>query len=146
GKGLKRSEPVTVTVHPKLPPVLEVYQSLVVREDFGGIAMELLNIHQAEVTVNVEIKDSIGDWTLADIFYTSQAQEKMVVLGIEGVAKRFRMWVQYRWGNQPERMELDMTPLYEERIPLEGMRVINTTTDPVDHQGGPLHNLWNDRF
>lgn len=146
GKGLKRSEPVTVTVHPKLPPVLEVYQSLVVREDFGGIAMEFLNIHQAEVTVNVEIKDSIGDWTLADIFYTSQAQGKLAVRGMEPVATSFGISVKDRWGNQSERMELELTPLYEERIPLEGFRVFNTPTDPVYHQGGPLHNLWNDRF
>src|SRR3546814_12538128 len=48
GKGLQRSEPVAVAVHPELPPVLVVYRPLVVREDFGGISMGFVTIHQAE--------------------------------------------------------------------------------------------------
>src|SRR3546814_410745 len=146
GKGLQRSEPVVVAVHPELPPVLEVYRSLVVREDFGGISMGFVNIHQAEVTLHVEYKDSIGDWALADIFYTSQGQGKLAVRGMEPIPTTFGISVKDRWGNQSERMELELIPLYEERIPKEGFSVFNTPSDPLYHRGGPLHNLWNDKF
>src|SRR3546814_18193918 len=108
--------------------------------------MGFVNSHQAEVNLHVEYKDSMGDWALADSFYTSQGQGKLAVRGMEPIPTTFGISVKDRWGNQSERMELELIPLYEERIPKEGFSVFNTPSDPLSLRGGPFHHPWNDNF
>lgn len=146
GKTLKRSQPVVVTINPLPPPIWDVYESLDVQADFGGLTMDFENIHQAEVTIAVEKKDSLGDWALAEMFYTSQRSGKLSVRGMEAEPSAFRIYVRDRWGNQSDQEELSLTPLYEERIPKEGFREYKTPTDPLYHGSIPLSNLWNDKL
>lgn len=146
GKTLQRSQPVVVSIKPLPPPVWEVYESLAVNADFGGLTMGFENVHQAEVTIAVEKKDSLGDWILAEMFYTSQRNGILSLRGLEAEPSAFRLYVRDRWGNQSDQNELILTPLYEERIPKEGIREYRTPTDPLYHNNRPLNILWNDNL
>jgi len=146
GKSLKRSEPVVVSVQPLPPPIWDVYESLVIQADFGGLTLDFENLNQAEVTIAVEKKDSLGDWALAEMFYTSQRSGKLSLRGMEAEPSEFRVYVRDRWGNQSEQEVVSLTPLYEERIPKEGFREFRTPTDPIYFGSVRLSNLWNDKL
>lgn len=104
GRNGLESDPVTVTVKPKTPPVNTVYESIVqsIQESFGGIRFRVDNPAAASMRIYVNTPDSLGNWVNAETFYTSAIADKFSVRGYDTTAREFAVYVRDRWDNVSE--------------------------------------------
>src|SRR5699024_1062721 len=84
-RGDKKSEPVTVQVSPLTPPVISIFRSIQMRPTFGGVNVQFENENEAKVQLTVVTPDSLGDMTIADIFYTSWKSGDFSVRGYDSI-------------------------------------------------------------
>ncbi|HMR19141.1 MAG TPA: DUF4959 domain-containing protein, partial [Sphingobacterium sp.] len=71
-RGLNKSEPVVVQVHPETPPYLVTYNQTTVIPDFGGLNVGFDNPTGANLVVYVEKKNEAGEWIALDAFYSKE--------------------------------------------------------------------------
>jgi len=146
GRNLKRSEPVIIKVNPLDPPVANIFESLTVVEDFGGMSIGFQNNDEAEVSLVVEKKDSIGDWVSVQTFYTKQKEGILTVRGLEAKRQSFRIYLNDRWDNRSELLETELLPLYEEELDKTNFKSYPLVNDPLPFGANRVHFLWNNNL
>jgi hypothetical protein len=134
-----RSLPVTVQVVPLLPPVQQVYNSLTVIPDFGGIYLSFENLSEANIVINVFAKDSIGHWVSAERYYTKNKQGSYSARGFESKERQFGIVVSDRWSNHSDTAKYLLTPLFEEEIDKSKFKIYFL---PGDTKGGHSNATW----
>ncbi|TJZ62935.1 DUF5126 domain-containing protein [Sphingobacterium olei] len=149
GRNMKRSAALEIVGKPHLPAIWDVYKSLVVNEDFGGLNFEYSNQYQENVGIMIYIQNAAGEWKSTQNFYTSQATGVFSLRGLPANKQTFGFVVKDRWGNETAMLTKELTPLYEERIPASGFRQMfaNLPTEAPGWQGGSvMSNLWSGVF
>lgn len=143
-RGENLSEPYTVTIHPLTPPVVLVYESLIVEKDFGGVTVYFENEIEANVAIVIEAQDDQGDWVEQETLYTKQAQGHFSARGFEAVEREFRIYVKDRWDNRSEEGIFTITPLFEEEIPKNNFKAYDLPGDnTVQHCCGTgVKDIW----
>src|SRR5699024_3727727 len=101
-RSLTKSAPVVVKVTPSEPSILTAYKSVSMAEGFGGVSVDFLNPNKDGLSINVMVKDDLGDWVLAETFYTSQAKGRVNVRGFDPEEREFGVYVKDRWGNESD--------------------------------------------
>ncbi|MEC3878963.1 DUF5000 domain-containing lipoprotein [Parapedobacter sp. 10938] len=144
GRNLKRSDPVTVKIKPLTPPIWDVFTSLTLLEDFGGMSIDFVNIHEDDITINVFAEDEIGDWEPVDIFYTGRKEGRVSVRGLPPEPTKFGIYVKDRWDNQSKMMVAELTPLYEEQLDKSKFQRYDLPTDAAQWNQSRITNLWSD--
>ena len=115
-KSNKRSEPVSVSVTPLAPPVEEVFQTLEVRRDYGGINVQFTNAALAQYVLHTMIKDMDGNWKEIDRLYTSAPSRNYWVRGLDTLNYEFGLYFIDKWGNSSDTLQTTIKPIYEEKI------------------------------
>ena len=149
GRNQKKSEAYALTAKPGLPAIWNVFSSLEVNEDFGGIKLSYENQSLANVAIMIYKKGMNGDWQPTQNFYTSQAAGEFALRGLQPELTMFGFAIKDRWGNQTNIIEKELTPLYEERVPADGFKAMfaNLPTEAPGWAGGTtLSNLWSGIF
>lgn len=143
-RGENMSEPHTVTIHPLKPPVVLVYESLVVKQDFGGVNVSFENKIQANVAIVIQAQNEQGDWVERETLYTKQEEGNFSARGFEAVEREFKIFVKDRWDNQSEEGSFLITPLFEEEIPKESFSSYNLPGDNhIQHCCGTgVKDIW----
>lgn len=143
-RGENASEPLTVTVNPLSPPVVLVYESLVVKPDFGGINVAFTNETEASLVIVIQVKDEQGDWVERETLYTKKAQGNFSARGFEAEEREFRVFVKDRWDNRSEMGIFTVTPLFEEEILKDTFSAYNLPGDnTVQHCCGTgVKDIW----
>lgn len=142
----KRSEPVDVTVKPLNPPVHEVYASLKVKPDFGGVNVDFVNETRGDVVITVLTKDAEGKMIPVDAFYTGLPKGNFTTRGLEPKPTLFGVFVKDRWGNISDTLLAEETPFFEKELDKKLFRELNPY--PGDVNGNiysaayPMKNLW----
>ena len=129
GRNEKESEPVTVRVQPQTPPIKEVYQSLSMSEDFGGLNVTMQNSTKAEIVLFMITPDSLGDWTVAETYYTSQEDGIFYARGFEAEQRPFGVYVRDQYENYSDTLMQELTPLYEEELDKRNFEAVHLPTD-----------------
>lgn len=116
------SEPITVKITPLTPPVIEVLTSLVIKESFGGMHVDFINVAATpETPSNIIIgvlrwNETLKEWEDIDAYYTGLAEGAFSVRGLPSEKKKFGFFVKDVWNNKSDTTELELTPVYEEEI------------------------------
>ncbi len=134
-RGGNESDPVKVNIRPQIAPILQVYKELTYIEDFGGITVNFINTNKADLSISVLRKDSIGDWTDYDRYYTSRPAGVFPVRGLPAELTTFGVYVTDRWGNNSDTIVKNLTPLFEEQFDKSKFTVLNLP--------GDVKNSWN---
>jgi len=121
-----RSAPVVVQVKPLEPPIYAIYRSLTVAQDFGGINIKLNNPTEANIAVVVCYKDSIGNMSLKETYYTKQKDVEFSSRGFES--------------------KETLTPIYEKLLDKSKFRAVALPTDAPTGWGLPLPNMWDGKI
>jgi len=140
GRGGEKSDPVDVVVHPLTPPVKDVYSSLSYVEDFGGITVNFGNQTQADLSVSVLTKDSVGYWVDYDRYYTSRPEGMFPVRGLPARPTTFGVYVTDRWGNSSDTLVQKLTPLYEEEFSKSKFKGLNLPGDAKNSWA--IEGIW----
>lgn len=143
GRNLIRSEPVIIKVKPTTPPVLSMFQSLVVRADFGGLQLGYNDNDGSPLVVIVERLNSNNEWQNVNNFYTQQVSGTLYARGLPPVETKFRVYTKDKWDNFSEYLETTLTPLYEEEMDYLKFKPYRLPNDARDFPPNFVYFLWN---
>lgn len=142
GKNEKRSEPLATIIHPLTPPIAEVFNSLNLKEDFGGVSIDFANEHKANIAIIVTTKNDLGDEVVADIHYTSREAGQFSIRGYPADPREFTVQIRDKWENFSNRLTTTVTPWYETELDKTKFREVKLPTDAVQYSNVPMSNLW----
>lgn len=123
------SEPLTIKVYPDTPPVLSTFNSLEIREAFGGISVFYDNQSEADLAFYILAQDSIGQLSPAQTFYTKNKGGILPVRGYPAIERDFAVYVEDRWGNLSDTVHAKLTPLFEQEMDKSNFAIVKLPTD-----------------
>ncbi len=139
------SEPVIVNIKPLSPPVMTTFESLVIKEDFGGSRVNFVNETMAELAITVIYKDKDGFWVKDETMYTKQKSANFAVRGFEPVPTTFGVYVEDKWGNMSDTLISELTPLYETKIPKPYSKIVLPTDNTTLYNpSNSMEKMWDD--
>lgn len=151
-KGGVRSEGYPVTINPLTPPYMDVYNSLKMKEDFGGVNISFANESNASLAIVLSYLDEKSNEYLEyDTYYTEESDGKYSFRGMENETRKFGLYIRDRWDNISPMVEAELTPLYEEMIDKSKFKAItgiqgdgdgDGNYPTTDSQSDPKH-MWN---
>lgn len=141
-RGENKSEPVTVSIKPMTPPMQMIRNSVGVEEDFGGVKVHFTNELEAEVVINVLTPDSLGEWTDAENWYTSQEDGAFSIRGFEAKEREFAIYVRDKWQNLSDTLIVKKTPLFEEELDKSNFSQYTLNTDAAAGYGWVMPRMW----
>lgn len=116
-KSRNLSEPVTIMVTPKRGAIYDVFESLAMYNDFGGMQIQWENPERQDVIVSVSKPIAEDSDLLEDVsnFYSS---EKTGAANVRGFVdpQMFYVSVSDAYGNKTDMVSKYITPMYEEEI------------------------------
>lgn len=141
-KGELESEPVIVIVNPLEAPIFEVFESLEVGPDFGGIYVKASNPVEEDIAIYVMLKDSLGDWEpLPTSIYTKSNEIDRKIRNLDTISQTFAFAVRDRWFNVTDTLFTEIKPYYEQEMPKSQFVGYDLPSDgPTVY---PISNLWN---
>lgn len=146
--GEKRSQPVSVTVTPLTPPIVEVFRSLKTRPDFGGLNTGFVNATAANIVITVLTKDATGKLVPADAFYTNLRRDSFTTRGFTAAPREFGIFVKDRWDNYSDTLFTTLTPFFELKLDKSRFREVNPYPGDVNADiysaAYPMPKLWDD--
>jgi hypothetical protein len=137
------SEPVSFTVRPDEPPLVDVQKSLVLQEAFGGINVSMENVTGANIVICLEMEDEKGNYVTLDKIYTKRKSGVFKIRGMESKEVNLRYYVSDPWDNVSIINNMTLTPMYEMRIPASRIEPMADYSTP-DAWWWPLTGLFDD--
>ena len=110
------SNSVVVKTHPLDAPIYSVLESIQSFDDFGGLRLTWDNPTKADVVLSVITKDDVGDFVVADNFYTNAQEGKGNLRGYPREPREFGFFIRDRWSNKTDTIIKTFLPLFEEEI------------------------------
>lgn len=143
-KSKNESDPVLVTVHPLIPPVELIFNSLKVVDSFGGVKIFWEN--ETETNIIVEAFRQDGDeWTSVENFYSSAKEGKATIRGYDPEPVTFKFRIRDRRDNYSEFLETDNLPMEEVQLDKSKFRtVIALPGDAPSHGSLTIDKIWDD--
>src|SRR5690606_33305070 len=143
-RGEKLSEPLAVTVHPDTPPVLSTFNSLEIRQAFGGISVFYENESEADLAFYLLAQDSTGQLSPAQTFYTKSNGGILPLRGYPAKEWAFAVYVEDRWGNMSDTVHARVTPLFEQEIDKGNFAIVKLPTDTWEPNVGnrTMDKIW----
>lgn len=142
------SKPVTVTVAPGKAPIFDIYDSLLVQSDFGGIRITADNPTKEDIGILVMQKNIQGDWVpLRTSIYTSVDEITRSLRGFESVDQDFAIVVRDHWLNYTDTLEVTIKPLFEQLMPKSAYVGVHLPNDAKTiNNAYPVSNLFDGQF
>lgn len=148
-KSENESTAVTIEIEPLDAPVLSMIESVLVKDDFGGIRIDWQNPNEAEIVLTVlTTTNEYGEeeWTEADRFYSSAVAGGANVRGYSADERFFGLYFRDRWDNFSDTLYVKAKPYFEELLDKSKFRRWNPTGIPYNayHEiDWRIENLWN---
>lgn len=139
------SAPVNVTVSPLRAPIFEVFESLEVQPDFGGLRVSADNSNREDLAILIMEKNENNEWEpLPNSIYTSSREISQSIRGYDTMSRQFAITVRDRWLNTSDTLFKEITPLYETLMPKSDYSVYSLPNDAPSPY--PVYNLWDGQF
>lgn len=139
------SNPVQTSFNPLTPPVFDVFSTVTIKEDFGGIHLYWQNPSMAELSFSILSENEDGELVEIDKIYSSQENGDYAVRGFENEERRFAVYVADRWDNLSDTLSGLFTPWFEMDLDRTIWEHFILPGDiPITAWGGGFHNLIDD--
>jgi hypothetical protein len=142
------SDPVTVTVHPKIPVFTMVRATTKIQADFGGVGIFALNPLRKSVGVILTKYDSVSrTMKIFDQHYTKDSLINYSVRGLNVNPRNFGIYVTDKFENISDTLKSTIAPLFEQLLDKSLFSPFKLASDtPLGYEflGWTLKNLWDD--
>src|SRR5690606_15584096 len=129
------SEPTEFKIHPLTPPLHDVFETLEVSEDFGGVNTKFTNELQKNFIFYTLYKNEEGEWTNYDRVFTSAKLRDYSIRGLLPQPTEFGFYFRDEWGNISDTLVKNITPLYEEMLDKKLFKAYPLPSDSYAWQG-----------
>lgn len=142
------SDPITVTINPKESALFDVFRSLKVGADFGGLFIEADNPDRAEIAILVMEKDDNDDWVAnGNSIYTSTNEINRNVRGLDTLNYELAFTIRDRFLNTSDTLFTTIKPIFETEIPAGQYAGYPLPGDaPTNDFGFGLDRLFDNNF
>lgn len=138
-----KSDPVTVKVHPDIPPYLSVFPTIIMQPDFGGIHVSTVNQDSKPIGVVVLTKDDNDELSPIEQVYSDDTSVAFSVRGYEAIAREFGVYITDPWRNNSDTLFTTLTPLHEQQFNRAKFTQFRLPSDAPEGYGWSMSNLWN---
>lgn len=125
----KASEPVAVQVKPLAPPFREVFKTLEMKEDWGGVSVYFENPSEDNLAISLIYKDDDGFWDQVETIYTKSMKGPAAVRGLESKETTFGVYIRDRWNNTSDTLVKELIPRYEKQLDLTKFKPVQLPGD-----------------
>ena len=138
------SDSVVVTVHPATPAYLGAFPSIVVKPDFGGININVLNEMKDPLGIITITEDPVTrQYEIINQNYTSLDTISYSLRGYDTIPKRFGIYVTDQYGNISDTFFTTITPIFEVGMDKSRFNGYVLPSDVRTGFGWEISNLWN---
>ncbi len=142
-----KSQPITVTVSPLKAPIFDVYDSMTILPDFGGLRIIADNETLEDIALLVMQKNDQGDWEpLPTSIYTAASEINQALRGFDTINQEFAIAVRDRWLNVTDTLYQDVKPLFEEQLPKSNFVGVHLDNDTQVIGTYPVSNLFDGQY
>lgn len=143
-KSETESKPVALSVNPEKAPIYDIFDSMKVEPNFGGIRITADNPTKEEIGILVMQKNIQGDWVpLSTSIYTSVAEIKRSLRGFQSVDQEFAIVVRDHWLNYTDTLVTTIKPFFEVMMPKSAFSIVRLANDAAPLETWwPVSNLW----
>lgn len=144
-KSENSSSPVSVTIEPKTPPFLKIFNSITISEDFGGAKFDWINDDEVPVFINLLIEDTTGMFKSQDIYYSTTKEGTKALRGYDPEPTKFAAIVGDRYDNYSDTIIKTVTPLFEQKFDKSKWKFVLLENDHNwSGWGTKVENVWDD--
>ena len=137
------SAPLEVEIHPYDSPIYEIFNSLKVHDDFGGLLVTWDNPLKVEIVIDIDTLDQENQYVTAGAIYTKSAIGKNNFARMSPYEQIYAVSIRDRWGNTTDTLSERHKPLREEQIdPTRFLRWNPPGIPYGQHYGYGIENLW----
>lgn len=141
------SAPLDVEIHPYDSPIYEIFNSLKVQNDFGGLLITWNNPLKTEIVIDIDTLNQGNQYVTAGTFYTKSAIGKNNLRGCPPYEQRYAVSIRDRWGNTTDTLSELHKPYREEQIDPKRFVRWNPPGIPYSqHYGYAIENLWDSDY
>lgn len=142
------SEPLTITVNPLDSPIFDIFKSLTVGPDFGGLFVAAENPKRTDIAILLLEKDDNGDWEAnGNSIYTSTNDIFRTVRGLDTLNYEFAFTIRDRFLNTTDTLFQTIKPIFETEIPRTQYAGYPLPGDaPTNDFGFGLDRLFDNNF
>lgn len=140
------SDPVTVKVHPDIPPYLLVKPTVVLTTDFGGVNVNVLNpLKKAIGIIFLAFDSASGIMEIQDQHYADFDTINYSIRGYAVTPRQFGVYITDEYGNISDTLLQTITPLFETHLDKSKFFPYKLPTDSPIGYGWELPYLWDGR-
>lgn len=137
------SQPEQSHVKPRLPLFRDVFKTMNLLPDFGGVNVSFENPKEAELAITIARIDSFGYWQELETFYTKRLSGSFAHRGMDTIPTTFGVYVRDKWNNYSDTLSKELTPMFEKQVGKSLFRAYSLPGDDPSDYGWVMSNLWN---
>lgn len=137
------SEPLEVEVEPLEAPIFGVQNDLKVEAAFGGINVTFLNPTESNIVINIDILNEKNEYVSLEKIYTKSKEGVRKIRGMKAEDTNLKYYISDRWDNATAKVDIMLTPMFEERVPIKSIEPMVSHSAPLDW-GWSLNRLFDD--
>lgn len=143
-KSEKRSEPVSVTIHPGKSPIWGVMETVDLVNGFGGFNILAKNESGADIAIELMELDKYNDWVVnSDLsVYTSAESVKSSIRGLDTLEYNYAVTVRDRFLNYTDTAYFKVKPMYETLLQKSKYSAVTMAGEPGHHASTSVSKLW----
>lgn len=139
------SDPVTVKVHPDIPPYEMVRQTLTLNPDFAGVAASAINVLKKNIGVVMVYDDpAYGRYVIREQNFTNFETINYATRGFDTLPKRVGAYTTDAFGNISDTLFKTVEPLYEVQLDRSKFFAYSLPLDKPPYTSAyGVNKLWN---
>ncbi|MCH5718272.1 DUF4959 domain-containing protein [Niabella hibiscisoli] len=138
------SDSIVVTVRPDTPPYLLALPTVSMRNDFGGVKIDVVNKLKANIGIITIAQDATTrQLEIVNQNYTNSDSISYSLRGYDTIPKQFGIYVTDQWGNISDTVFSTIKPIYETLIDKSRFSEYRLPSDARTGFGWVMSNLWN---
>lgn len=110
------STPVKASFTPGIPPIHDIFTSMGLKADFGGINITWDNENKVEIGFTIYATNEKGIFEGGETFYTNQKDGSYSFRGYDSSERIFAFTITDKWGNISDTLKAAFTPLFEKEL------------------------------
>ena len=138
------SAPYPVNIEPLDAPIYEIFKTIKLQEDYGGISLTWDNPLKANIVLNLYVLDEYNLFSEVENVYTATSEGKYSLRGFPTEEATFAVSLRDRWNNKTDMISGTFIPLFEEKLNRLLFTRWNPSGIPYQQYGSyPIENFWN---